>query len=124
MTSTHVRVIIERMVDGDATPDHDRRGYDLFRPPVPVWVDLGAVFPVEGRPERFYSRAVDVQATVAGELHMWQNTTTGDRIGFVTFAMRSARETTHVTQWVPARALTDRRDAPARPEHRSPRHRR
>lgn len=111
------------MFDNKASVDHLRGGYDMFRPPVPVWVDLGIVFPVEGRPERFYPSAVDLQATVPGELHMWETTTTGLRIGYVTFPMRSARATISTTQWVVARALTDRRDAPARPEDRSTRRR-
>ncbi|WP_246361257.1 hypothetical protein [Haloechinothrix aidingensis] len=97
----------------DNQPTLERRGRrSAIRPPKPVWVDLGAVYPLRQRPRLFLVDGLDLQATVPGELSMWDRTTTGHWIGWVTFPVSSGAGTAWLNQWIFASALTPRIDAP------------
>jgi hypothetical protein len=78
---------------------------DRYRPAQSVWVDLGMVFPLRERPDRFYPDALDLQAQVPGELHMRALTTTGMQVAYVTFPMKARQGGFRTTQWVVARAV-------------------
>ncbi|MEU7528597.1 hypothetical protein AB0A74_22895 [Saccharothrix sp. NPDC042600] len=81
----------------------------VVKPPRPVWVDLGTVYRV-GAPRRSVPNGIDLQATVPGELRLWDLSTTGHWAGFVTFAVSSGRGRASVGQWVLADALRPRTD--------------
>ncbi|MBW4718816.1 hypothetical protein [Saccharothrix obliqua] len=95
------------------TPPPPTGWQHVVKPPRPVWVDLGAVYRV-GAPRRNVPDAMDLQATVPGELRLWHLTTTGHWVGYVTFAIHSGQGRTGVGQWVLADALRPRPDAPDR----------
>lgn len=106
------RPAIEHMFDQSSVPaDRQKVISDRYQPPRPVWVDLGVVFPLRERPAQFFPEALDLQAQVPGEAHMHALTTTGLRVVYVTFSMRSTRGGFEVTQWVVARAVQSRADS-------------
>lgn len=91
------------------------RGYlRPVKPPLPVWVDLGVVYPLPERPTHALADGVDLQATVAGELQMWNRTTTGYWIGWVEFRISTGSGSAPASQWIMASALSPRVDAPTR----------
>ncbi|MBA0125854.1 hypothetical protein H0B56_09900 [Haloechinothrix sp. YIM 98757] len=95
----------------DQQPAPERRGHlRPVKPPKAVWVDLGAVYPIADRPRLFLADGLDLQMTVPGELRMWDRTTTGHWVGWVTFPVRSGTGTAQQGQWVLSDALTPRLD--------------
>ncbi len=103
----------------DSIGQRDRRnGHAVYlQPPRPVWVDLAVVFPLRGgRPTRSIPDALDLQARVPGTLSSWHLTTTGDWVGYCRFDIRHGDMVVVTSQWVPAEALEERADGPARPK--------
>lgn len=85
----------------------------MVKPPMPVWVDLAAVYPQLQR-HVVLSDALDLRATVPGSLHMWERTTTGEWAGWVSFNVASGNGSAPVSQWVLASALRPRGRRPKR----------
>jgi hypothetical protein len=106
------RRIVERMFE---------RAYghlEALKAPVPVWIDLTAVYRTEGRRVVVFPDGVDLQETVPGLVRMWGRATTGQRIAWVTFAMTSAGRTAKVGQWVLEDAIRPRAEEPTSRELR------
>ncbi|MGW4829503.1 hypothetical protein ACWEOG_18110 [Amycolatopsis japonica] len=75
----------------------------MVRPAQPVWVDLGVIYKVP-KTTATVPDGLDLAATVPGRLSMWQATTTGHWVGWVTFAMEGDSQ----SQWVISDALSPR----------------
>jgi hypothetical protein len=57
-----------------------------LRPPKPVWVDLGRVYPF-GKPVGVFPNGLDLQSAVPGMLQQWHRTTTGHWAGWVRYKL-------------------------------------
>jgi hypothetical protein len=90
---------------------HDDPLFIKRTPPVDVWVNLAAAYPLPRHRTPFIPRGIDLTASVAARLHSWTVTTTGYWIGWVTYEDRRMKG---VTGWVVAAALEERFDQPAR----------
>lgn len=101
---------------GAEPPPQRGRRIDV-RPSKPVWVHLNVVYRID-RPRMHYLDGLDLQERVPGELMMWEMTTTGHWVGYVSFGVRGAGSAVRMGQWVLADALEPRIDVPARPEQR------
>lgn len=94
----------------------ERRGHlETLKAPIRVRVDLTKVYPVDSttvvEPD-----GTDLQATVPGLLKMWNRTTTGHRLAWVSFTISSPRSAARVGTWVLADAIRPREGEPTERE--------
>ena len=116
-TGTEAARILEPVFEqsrGAEPPPKFGRRIDV-RPSKPVWVHLNLVYPV-GRTWKHCPDGLDLQERVPGELMMWERTTTGHWVGYVSFGVCGAGSAVRMGQWVLSDALEPRVDVPARPE--------
>jgi hypothetical protein len=91
--------------------DHDNPLLQKKTPPIDVWVNLAAAYPLPRNAKPIIPDGIDLTDTVAARLHLWAVTTTGHWVGWITYEDRRVRG---VTGWVVAAALEPRFDQPAR----------
>lgn len=76
------------------------------RPPVPVLIDLGALFP--RRPHssgRYHPQGLQLRKTVTGTLSCWGLCEQGEWWGLVSYDVSYGAQCRAVTHWVPAWTL-------------------
>lgn len=71
-------------------------------------------------PIRPYFQGYDLQAVVPGEKHTTAHTTTGHELAFVRYVVRrgDGSEGAWTSHWALDESVSERHDAPARPEQR------
>jgi hypothetical protein len=76
------------------------------RPPVPVLVDLGAIFPRRPhRTGRYHPQGLQMHRIATGMLSCWGLCEQGEWWGLVTYDIRFGPHCRAVTHWVPAWTL-------------------
>jgi hypothetical protein len=96
---------------------HDNPLMRKKTPPMDVWVNLAAAYPLPRNATPSIPHGIDLTDTVAARLHLWAITTTGHWIGWVTYEDRRMKG---VTGWVVAAALEQRFDQAARRDQYEP----
>jgi len=80
-----------------------RATFRPVRPPMPVLVDLGALFPRRPhRAGRYHPHGLQMHAVVTGALRCWGRCEQGEWWGLVTYPVAFGPARRPVTHWVPA----------------------
>lgn len=76
--------------------------FRVVHPPVPVLVDLGALFPRQPhRQGRYHPAGLQMNKVVEGHLSCWGVCEQGDWWGLVVYPIRYGSKSRTVTHWVP-----------------------
>lgn len=93
-----------------------RPPFRQVRPPLPVRVDLAALFPRQPhRTGRLHPGGLQMHAVVPGSLTWWGLCEQGEWWGLVTYSIAYGSSRRTVTHWVPAWTLRPVREPPDRP---------